>query len=297
MFHIANELLANGQYIERKATECCEGDKNKTFFCPYCGVRVFLNLPKEKSGISPYFSAGSESHKIGCKYYKKNIFQKVSHLDQTGADVNLEKLMTQFHDRSAHSPSNKEKGKAEQMKEKEIDTAEDQEKSIVRVARRPSTLMELYGVLENRSASNNYYAGQRKELLIVDKKTISYHYDHTLDHTALIVGKRCRPPNAVAQYLCDKNLYSRCLTIKSPYSVPVGKKGIYYILVFKNKQERSKIIKMFMQQLEKGRNPKYLAMATWKPCLQRNRYNAYIGILPNEACFHVLDHKDDCDDD
>lgn len=92
----AYEILPDGKCKERQAADCGEADREKTFCCLHCNVRVYLHLPMDKRKIRRYFAAGDEPHKEGCPAYKERLFQTVSHLDHTGDGVDLEELMRGF---------------------------------------------------------------------------------------------------------------------------------------------------------------------------------------------------------
>lgn len=306
----AKKMLAGGDYIICHADACCDADKDGVYYCPDCGVRVFLHLPTDDSRITPYFAARTEPHKEGCSYYKENLFQTVSHLDHTGYGVDLVGLMRGFRhaDRRPRPQEGGDGGRTVQKSKKEPE--EEQERMIRREVRHPATLLQLYAILKNPDVTE--YAGHDVRELIVDKSTISYYYDNRLQQTALVVGKRCMPPLMIVNRLKDADMDKRCLTIKAPYAVPYGRKCIYYILAFSDPIERIEALNRIMidsnkaarsiaeegrQRTEKRIDDKYLAMAEWETYLESENFIAYIGELSSTGCFHKLSQRYDCDGD
>lgn len=300
MPNIAYEMLPDGEHIMCRAEECSESDKDKIFRCVHCGVRVYLHLPDAENGISPYFSAGAEPHAKGCPDYKKDLFQTVAHLDHTGYGVDLNEMMKSFRqvDRRPRAEGDKGKEGSPKLKTKD-DSEEEDDRPIRREARVPKTVTQLYGILKNPAVTE--YAGHDVRDLIVDKSTINYHRNHTLDHTALVVCKRCMPPAEIKNQLKDEGIYARSLTFRAPYVVPQGQKSIYYVLMLNTEDERRKILNAMMEDSEKGSknrpDDKYLAMATWKASIETNWFRVYIGHLPSTGCFHKLPPKYDCDEE
>lgn len=47
----AYEILPDGKCKERQAADCGEADREKTFCCLHCNVRVYLHLPMDKRKI------------------------------------------------------------------------------------------------------------------------------------------------------------------------------------------------------------------------------------------------------
>lgn len=293
-------MLPDGEHIMCRAEECSESDKDKIFRCVHCGVRVYLHLPDAENGISPYFSAGAEPHAKGCPDYKKDLFQTVAHLDHTGYGVDLNKLMKTFHqvDRRPRAEGDKGKEGSPKLKTKD-DSEEENDRPIRREARVPKTVTQLYGILKNPAVTE--YAGRDVRELIVDKSTINYHRNHTHDHPAMVVCKRCIPPEEIINQLRDGGIYARSLTFRAPYAVPWGQQGIYYVLVHNSADARQKTLLRMKEDREKGGenkpDDKYLAMAAWSPYVETNWFRAYIGHLPSTGCFKRLPPKYDCDEE
>ena len=165
-------------------------------------------------------------------------------------------------------------------------------------ARKPSTLVQFYVILKDPISTK--YSGYDVHELIVDKSTINYHRNHTLDHTALVVCKRCMPPTEITDRLKAESIYARSLTIKAPYAAPRGQKDIYYVLVCNTADDRSTILNTITKDREKcgknGADDKYLAIAKWRLYIENNRFRVYIGNLPNSGCFRKLRPSNDLED-
>lgn len=224
MSNIAHEMLPGGGFIVCRAEECSEADRAKIFHCVYCGVRVYLHLPAAGRGISPYFSADLEPHKKGCPNYREDLFQTVAHLDHTGSGVDLSELMKGFRqvNRRPRPEGGKGKEGGPKLKTKD-DSEEEDDRPIRREVRVPKTVTQLYGILKDPAVTE--YAGHDVQELIVDKSTINYHRNHTLDHPAMVVCKRCIPPEEIINQLRDGGIYARSLTFRAPYAVPRGQQS------------------------------------------------------------------------
>lgn len=219
MSNIACEMLPGGGFIMRRAEECSEADRAKNFYCIHCRVRVYLHLPEAGRGISPYFSADSEPHKKECPNYREDLFRTVTHLDHTGSGVDLSELMKGFRQVDHRPRPEGGKGKSGgPISGIEKGPAEETDRPIRREARTPKTIIQLYGILKDPSVTE--YAGHDAQELIVDKSTINYHRNHTLDHPAMVVCKRCTPPQKIKGRLADEGIYPRSLTFRAPYAAP-----------------------------------------------------------------------------
>ena len=175
--------------------------------------------------------------------------------------------------------------------------AEETDRPIRREARTPKTIIQLYGILKDPSVTE--YAGHDAQELIVDKSTINYHRNHTLDHPAMVVCKRCTPPQKIKGRLADEGIYPRSLTFRAPYAAPQKQKDIYYVLVCNTRDDRNTILNAITKDSAKGGenkpDDKYLAMAAWSPYIETDKICAYIGHLPSTGCFHRLPPRYDCD--
>mgnify|MGYP006946815080 CR=1 FL=1 len=297
MSNIACEMLPGGGFIMRRAEECSEADRAKNFYCIHCRVRVYLHLPMDKRKIRRYFAAGDEPHKEGCPAYKERLFQTVSHLDHTGDGVDLEELMRGFRQVCRHHPGG-DKGTDDGLTVRPKDDPEEEpDLPIQPRARKPSTLVQFYVILKDPISTK--YSGYDVHELIVDKSTINYHRNHTLDHTALVVCKRCTPPQKIKGRLADEGIYPRSLTFRAPYAAPQKQKDIYYVLVCNTRDDRNTILNAITKDSAKGGenkpDDKYLAMAAWSPYIETDKICAYIGHLPSTGCFHRLPPRYDCD--
>ena len=298
MSNIANEMLPGGGYILHCAEECSETDKEKIFCCVHCGVRVYLHLPEAESDISPYFSAGVEPHKKGCPDYRKDLFQKVAHLDHTGYGIDLDELIAGFRavDRRPRPEGSNGEGGDPRAKTKEGPTAEENNRPICREARAPRTIIQLYGILKNPAVTE--YAGHDVRELVLDNSTIDYFRNHTLNHTAMVVCKRCFPPKEIINQLENDGIYARSLTLRAPYAVDQGQKDLYFVLVHNSADERRNTLVKMKEDSERGGenkpDDKYLAMAPWRPYIESESFRAYIGHLPSTGCIHRLPPKYDC---
>lgn len=184
----AYEILPDGKCKERQAADCGEADREKTFCCLHCNVRVYLHLPMVNARQTHILQAGDEPHKEGCPAYKERLFQTVSHLDHTGDGVDLEELMRGFRQVCRHHPGG-DKGTDDGLTVRPKDDPEEEpDLPIQPRARKPSTLVQFYVILKDPISTK--YSGYDVHELIVDKSTINYHRNHTLDHTALVVCKR-----------------------------------------------------------------------------------------------------------
>ena len=241
MSNIACEMLPGGGFIMRRAEECSEADRAKNFYCIHCRVRVYLHLPEAGRGISPYFSADSEPHKKECPNYREDLFRTVTHLDHTGSGVDLSELMKGFRQVDHRPRPEGGKGKSGgPISGIEKGPAEETDRPIRREARTPKTIIQLYGILKDPSVTE--YAGHDAQELIVDKSTINYHRNHTLDHPAMVVCKRCTPPQKIKGRLADEGIYPRSLTFRAPYAAPQKQKDIYYVLVCNTRDDRNTIL-------------------------------------------------------
>lgn len=294
----AYEILPDGKCKERQAANCGEADREKTFCCLHCNVRVYLHLPEEESSIRHYFAAGDEPHKEGCPAYKERLFQTVSHLDHTGDGVDLEELMRGFRQVCRHHPGGDKGTDDGPTVRPKDDPEEEPDLPIQPRARKPSTLVQFYVILKDPISTK--YSGYDVHELIVDKSTINYHRNHTLDHTALVVCKRCMPPTEITDRLKAESIYARSLTFKAPYAAPRGQKDIYYVLVCNTADDRSTILNTITKDREKcgknGSDDKYLTIAKWRLYIENNRFRVYIGNLPNSGCFRKLRPSNDLED-
>ena len=295
----AYEILPDGKCKERQAADCGEADREKTFCCLHCNVRVYLHLPEAGRGISPYFSADSEPHKKECPNYREDLFRTVAHLDHTGSGVDLSELMKGFRQVDRRPRPEGGKGKSGGLISGiEKGPAEETDRPIRREARTPKTIIQLYGILKDPSVTE--YAGHDAKELIVDKSTINYHRNHTLDHPAMVVCKRCTPPQKIKGRLADEGIYPRSLTFSAPYVAPQKQKDIYYVLVCNTADDRSTILNTITKDREKcgknGADDKYLAIAKWRLYIENNRFRVYIGNLPNSGCFRKLRPSNDLED-
>ena len=300
MSNIACEMLPGGGFIMRRAEECSEADRAKNFYCIHCRVRVYLHLPEAGRDISPYFSADSEPHKKECPNYRENLFRTVTHLDHTGSGVDLSELMKGFRQVDRRPRPEGGKGKSGgPISGIEKGPAEETDRPIRREARTPKTIIQLYGILKDPYVTE--YAGHDAQELIVDKSTINYHRNHTLDHPAMVVCKRCTPPQKIKGRLADEGIYPRSLTFRAPYAAPQKQKDIYYVLVCNTRDDRNTILNAITKDSAKGGenkpDDKYLAMAAWSPYIETDKICAYIGHLPITGCFHRLPPRYNCDEE